>query len=242
MAEDSHVPPLPRRAQGDTPRLGRAPSAGPLVLPEPVVRQSLSVLDAIRAEASPHSRPARAGGPAQDHPDPATRAASLPRRVPGTGTVREPPAPIAHPVPPACGPRLRSEEVPTAPLTAIATSRASGVTRQHTAEPDIAAQPGPVIAAPASGKVIPALPVPAKQRRDNVQASASRAQASHTEALTRPRKLAWLQAGGGRHRGATSGVILVVVLLCAGSLSFLLSRHAAPSATAGGHRSSAGAE
>jgi hypothetical protein len=75
-----------------------------------------------------------------------------------------------------------------------------------------------------------------------VQASASKAQASHAEALTRPRKLAWQQAGVGRHRGATSGVILVVVLLCAGSLSFLLSRHAAPSATAGGHRISAGAE
>jgi hypothetical protein len=189
--------------------------------------------------------------------------------VPGTGTVREPPAPIAHPVLPACVPRLRSEEVPTAPLTAIATSRASGVTKQHTAEPDIAAQPGPVTAAPASGKVITALPVPAKQRpdrpvrtgeipasprkapaspkerpvrQDNVQASAGKAQASHAAALTRPPKLAWLQARGGRHRGATSGVILVVVLICAGSLGFLLSRHAAPAATASGHRISAGGE
>ena len=269
MAEDSHVPPLPRRARGDTPRLGPGPPAGPLVLPEPVVQQILSVLDAIRAEASPHCRPARAERPAQDHPSPATRPASLPRRVPGTGTVREPPAPISHPVPPACVPRLRSEEVPTAPLMAIATSRASGVTNQSTAEPDIAAQPGPVTAAPASGKVIPALPVPAKQRpdrpfrtgetpasprkapasprerptrRDNVQASASKAQASQAEALTRPPKLAWRQAGGGRHRSATSGVILVVVLLCAGSLSFLLSRHAAPAATASGHRISAGGE
>jgi hypothetical protein len=240
MAEDSHVPPLPRRARGDTPRLGPGPPTGPLVLPEPVVQQILSVLDAIRAEASPHYRPARAERPAQDHPDPATRPASLPRRVRGTGTVREPPAPIAHPVLPACVPRLRLEEVPTAPLTAIATSRARGVTRQHTAEPDIAEQPGPV-AAPASGKVIPALPVPAKQRRDNVQASASKAQASHAEALTRPRKLAWQQAGGGRHRGATAGVILVLVL-CAGSLGFLLSRRAAPLATVSGHRISAGAE
>jgi hypothetical protein len=189
--------------------------------------------------------------------------------VPGTGTVREPPAPIAHPVLPTCVPRLRSEEAPTAPLTAIATSRASGVTRQHTAEPDIAAQPGPVTAAPASRWVIPALPVPAKQRpdrpfrigeipaslqkalaspkerpprRDNVQASASKAQARRAEALTRPPKLAWLQVGGGRRRGTTSGVILVVVLLCAGSLGFLLSRHAAPAATASGHRISAGGE
>jgi len=101
MAEDSHVPPLPRRARGDTPRLGPGPSAGPFVLPEPVVQQILSVLDAIRAEASPHYRPARAEWPAQDHPGPATRPASLPRRVPGTGTVREPPAPIANPVPSA---------------------------------------------------------------------------------------------------------------------------------------------
>lgn len=269
MAEHSHVPPLPRRARGDAPRLGPGQSAGPLVLPEPVVQQILSVLDASRAEASPHCRPARAERPAQDHPGPATRPASLPRRVPGTGTGREPPAPIAHPVLPACVPRLRSEEVPTAPITVIATSRASGVTNQHTAQPDFAAQPGPVTAAPASGQVIPALPVPAKQRpdrpsrtgetpasprkapaspkarparRDNVQASASKAQASHAEALTRPPKLAWLQARSGQHRGATSGVILVVVLLCAGSLGFLLSRHAAPAATASGHRISAGGE
>ena len=268
MAEDSHVPSLPRRARGDAPRLGPGPPAGPLVLPEPVVQQILSVLDAIRAEASPHYRPARAERPAQDHPDPVTRPASLPRRVPGTGTVREPPAPIAHPVLPACVPRLRSEEAPTAPLTAIAPSRASGVTRQHTAEPDIAAQPGPVTAAPASRRVIPAPPVPAEQRpdrpvrigetpasprkalaspkegptrRDNVQASASKAQARRAEALTRPPKPAWLQVWGGRPR-ATSGVILVVVLLCAGSLGFLLSRHAAPAATASGHRISAGGE
>jgi hypothetical protein len=76
--------------------------------------------------------------------------------------MREPPAPIAHPVPPACVPRLRSEEVPTAPLTAIATSRARGVTKKHTAEPDIAAQPGPVTAAPASGKVNPCSAGPGK--------------------------------------------------------------------------------
>jgi hypothetical protein len=269
MAEDSHVPPLPRRARGDTPRLGPGPPAGPLVLPEPVVQQILSVLDAIRAEASPHYRPARAERPAQDHPCPATPPASLPQRVPGTGTVREPPAPIAHPVPPARVPRLRSQQMPTAPLTAIAISRASEVTNQHTAEPDIAAQPGPVTAAPASDKVIPALPIPAKQRPDrpfrtgeipasprkaaprqkgrptrrgNVQARASKAQASHAEALTRPPKLARLRSRGGRHRGAASGVILVVILVCAASLGLLLSRHAAPAATASGHRISAGGE
>ena len=66
MAEDSHVPPLPRRARGDAPRLpGPEPPARPLVLPEPVVQHILSVLDAIRAEASPHCRPApgRAASP-----------------------------------------------------------------------------------------------------------------------------------------------------------------------------------
>src|SRR2546423_15391462 len=98
MAEDSHVPPLPRRARGDTQGRGPRPPAGPLVLPEPVVQHILGVLDAIRAEASPHCRPARAGRPARDHPGPATRPPSLPRRVPGTGTAREPPAPIAQPV------------------------------------------------------------------------------------------------------------------------------------------------
>jgi hypothetical protein len=223
MAEDSHVPPLPRRARGDTPRLGPGPPAGPLVLPEPVVQQILSVLDAIRAEASPHRRAAWAEGPAQDHPCPATPPASLPRRVPGTGTVRQPPAPVPHPVLPACVPRSRPEEVPTAPPTALATSWASGATNQHTAEPDIAAPPGPVTAAPASGKVIPALPVSARQRpdgpfrtgaipasprktptspkgtptrRDNAQATIGKAQASHAEALTRPRKIAWQSVSG----------------------------------------------
>jgi len=232
------------------------------MLPEPVVQQILSVLGAIRAEASPHSRPARAERPAPDHPSPAARPASLPERVPGTGTVREPPAPIADPVLPACVPRSRSGEVPTAPLTAIATSRASGVTSQHTAEPDIAAQPGPVTEAPANGKVIPALPVPAAQRparpvrtdeipaspkerpaqRDDVQASAGKAQAGHAKALTRRPRLAWLRAWNARHRGARSGVLLVVVLLCAGSLGFLLSRHAAPAATSSGYRIGAGGE
>ena len=75
-----------------------------------------------------------------------------------------------------------------------------------------------------------------------MQASAAKAQASREEALTRPPKPAWRQASGGRHRGAASGVILVVVLLCAGSLGFLLSRHAAPAATASGHRISVGGE
>jgi hypothetical protein len=42
MAEDSHVPPLPRRARGDAPRRGPGPPAGPLVLPEPVVQQILA--------------------------------------------------------------------------------------------------------------------------------------------------------------------------------------------------------
>src|SRR5205814_4855687 len=50
-----------------------------------------------------------------------------------------------------------------------------------------------------------------------------------------------LPAWRGRHRG-TIGVILVVVLVCAGSLGFLLSQHAAGAATASGHRISAGGE
>jgi len=188
--------------------------------------------------------------------------------VPGTGTVREPPAPIAEPVLSARVPRSRSEEVPTAPLTAIGSSRASGVTSQHTAEPDIAAQPEPVTATPASGEVIPALPVPAVQRsarpirtgempasltnvpaspkerparRDDVRASAGKAQTGHAKALTRRPRLAWLRAWGGRHRGATSRVLLVV-LLCAGSLGFLLSRHPAPAATSSGYRIGADGE
>ena len=205
MAEDSHVPPLPRRARGDTPGLGPGPSARPMVLPEPMVQQILSVLEAIRAEASPHSRPARAERPASDHRCPAARPASLPRRVPGTGTVREPAAPTADPVLPARVPRSQSEEAPTAPLAATPRK------------------------APASPKERPT-------RRNDVQACASKGQAGHAKALTRRPRLAWLRAWSRRRRGATSKVLLVVVLLCAGSLGFLLSRHAAPAATPSGYR------
>ena len=72
-----------------------------------------------------------------------------------------------------------------------------------------------------------------------MQASPGKAPARQAAAPASLPKLAWRRAWGGRHRGATSGVILVVVLLCAGSLAFLLTRHAATSITASGHMISA---
>jgi hypothetical protein len=85
-----------------------------LALPEPVVQQILSTLDAARAAAlpSPH---AKAEQPEQDHTAPAEGPPSLPRRVPGTSYGRKPPAQIAQPVLPASLPGFRPREAPAAP-------------------------------------------------------------------------------------------------------------------------------
>jgi hypothetical protein len=71
-----------------------------------------------------------------------------------------------------------------------------------------------------------------------VQASPGKAQARQAAALTGPPKPARPQARARRHRGISGGVILVVVL-CAGSLGFLLTRHGATATTANGHMTSA---
>jgi hypothetical protein len=266
MAEDSHVPPLPRRVRGDARGSGTGRPVAPLVLPGPVVQQILSVLDAVRAEASPQDHPAGAERPAQDNTALSKRPPSLPRRVPGASNVREPPALIARPVLRASLPRFRSENAPTAPLTAIPTSKASGNTEQDGVQPDIAAQPGPATAGPTDHRLVSALRAPAEERpdrqirrdevparpekappsqkevpalRNNVQASRGKAPAHQAAALTGPPKPARPQARARRHRGISGGVILVVVLLCAGSLGFLLTRHGATATTANGHMTSA---
>jgi hypothetical protein len=113
MSEDSHDPPLPRRVRGDT-NGPPGPPVAPLALPEPVVQQILSTLDAARA-AAPPSSPAKAEQPAQEHPTPAEGPPSLPRRVPGTSYGRKPPAQIARPVLPASLPGFRPREASAAP-------------------------------------------------------------------------------------------------------------------------------
>jgi hypothetical protein len=145
MAEDSHDPALPRRVRGNKHVPRTEPPAAPLVLPEPVRQQILSVLDGIRAEASPQELPARAERTADDHPALTEQPASLPRRVPAAG------CPAA--------------EAPTEPLPAVAASRARTETAGDEAQPDIAEVPGPAAAAPVERQLAaPAPQAPVKER------------------------------------------------------------------------------
>jgi hypothetical protein len=141
MVEDSHDKALPRRVRGDTngPTTGR-PEA-PVVLPEPVRQQILSVLDGIRAKASQQDLPAQAERTAQNH--------------------------AAHTERSASSPGCPSAEAPTEPLAAIAASRSGTETESEEAQPDIAAQPGTVAPAPADRELAlirPAKAAPPKAR------------------------------------------------------------------------------
>ena len=225
----------------------------PLGLPEPVMQQILSVLDAVRAEASTQDHPAPAERTAQDHTALFERPPSLPRRVPGAGHRREPPASITRPALPPSPPRRPSAEALTEPLPAIAAPGAGRVTEGDEAQPDIAAQPGPAAAAAAGRKLAPAPRAPAEKRpgwqdrRDQVPAvpekapaSLGRTQARQAKALTRPPKPAPPKARARRRRGTSRGLILMAVLLC-GSLVLMLTRHAITAATGEG-RTRTGAE
>jgi hypothetical protein len=114
VAEDSHVPPLPRRVPGESREPGAGPSA-PLVLPESVIRRIQAALDAAEDEASPQ---ADAG--------PAERPASLPRHVPGTGNRTAPLPRSARPDVPASSVRARPEETPTEVFPAVPASGPNG--------------------------------------------------------------------------------------------------------------------
>jgi hypothetical protein len=112
MSEDSHDPPLPQRVRGDT-HGPPGPPVAPLALPEPVVQQILSTLDAAKAAAQ-RNPPGRAEQPAQEHTAPAAGPPSLPRRVPGTSYGRKPPAQISRPVLPASLPGFQPREAAAA--------------------------------------------------------------------------------------------------------------------------------
>ena len=98
MAEDSHVPPLPRRTPDDERHVpGGTPGWGsglthPLALPESLQQRIRAALDYTDDEAPP---------PEHDAPQAAEaiagQPASLPRRVPGANNGPEPPAHIARP-------------------------------------------------------------------------------------------------------------------------------------------------
>jgi hypothetical protein len=138
------------------------------------------------------------------------------------------------------------------PLAAIPASGAGGITEEVRAQPDIDAQPEPATAS-ADHTFFPARPL-AEQRtgrltRPDVETASperaptpeGNARASPAKARTHPPNAAWPKAWSGRHRGITSGV-LVVVLLSAGSLAFLLTRHVATAPTTNGHRTAASTE
>src|SRR5215471_4307251 len=153
VAEDSHVPPLPRRAPDDRrPVPGGKPGGGsglaqPLVLPESLQQRILTALDCGEDEAPPPERDAlheaEASREAEASPGP---PASLPRRVPGANNGPEPPAQIAPPA-------LLSSRVP--PRPAEAAPRA-----------EIAARPGPPFAVSAEPPPVPAQRRPAEQQPD----------------------------------------------------------------------------
>ena len=182
MAEDSHVPPLPRRTPDDerhvpegTPGWGSG-LTHPLALPESLRQRIRAALDYADDEAPPpeHDAPPR---PPQAAEAIAGQPASLPRRVPGANNGPEPPAHIArpamlpslvHPAPAEAPPAL-----PAATLGAIAA--AAG-----TPSSDIAAQPK--AAAPAKAAVWPAPAVAAPA----VAAPAGRRRASRASAGARP--------------------------------------------------------
>lgn len=238
MTEDSHVPPLPRRAQGDTQGRRTARPVAPLVLPESVIQQILSVLDVERAEASPQDHPARAELTAHNRAALSERPASLPRRVPGASHRGGPPVSITRPELPPSLPRSPSVEAITEPLPAIGASKASSVTEGHEAQLDIAAQPEAAAAVPAARKLAPALRAPPQKRpgrqdrRDQVPAvpekapaSQGKAQARQAKAPTQPPKPAPSMARARGRRGTSYGLILMAILLC-GSLALVLTRHA----------------
>ena len=171
MAEDTHVPPLPRRAPDDRrPMPGGKPGWGsgltqPLVLPDSVQQRIRAALDTDEDEDSPpeHSAPLQQ----QDAPPQAAEAAgqqraSLPRRVPGANNGPAPPAHIARPamLPALVHPRPAAPvpAVPAATLGAIAA--AAGTPANVAARPEVTARPeaatqapgGTAEAAPAGGR------------------------------------------------------------------------------------------
>ena len=183
MAEDSHVPPLPRRAPDDERRVpGGTPGWGsglthPLALSESLQQRIRAALDYADDEAPPPENEA----PPPEHEAPqaagaiAGQPASLPRRVPGANNGPEPPAHIVrpamlpslvHPAPAEAPPAL-----PAATLGAIAA--AAGIPSSDIAgQPETPAPakatvwPAPAIAAPAGPPLVPAQRSPAEQQPD----------------------------------------------------------------------------
>src|SRR5215470_4226246 len=169
VAEDSHVPPLPRRAPDDRrPVPGGKPGGGsglgqPLVLPESLQQRILSALDCGEDEPPLSERDASHEAEASREAEaPAGRSASLPRRVPGANNGPEPPAQIAPPA-------LLSSRVPPRSAEAVNATLGAMAAEARPPSPDAAARPGPPVAVSAEPPPVPAQRPPAEQqpgRRD----------------------------------------------------------------------------
>ena len=218
MAEDSRDPPLPRRMPGDRRRPGTGPPA-PLVLPESVIQRIRAALDSEGDEAS-----------LQEHAASAEQSAALPRRVPGANNGPEPPARIARPDLSASLLQSRPDEAPTEVFPAVPAYTSSGVAEQIGVQPDTA---GPPEVAPLPADTIPSQPTPARQppAPPGLPTATQVAQ----EILA---PLSRSQERASRSRRLTGAGILALVLISAGSLAFLLTRHAGTATTAG-HRTGA---
>jgi hypothetical protein len=170
VAEDSHVPPLPRRAPDDKRHVpGSEPGWGsgltqPLALPESVRQRIRAALDyaADRAPPLEHDAVQEAEAPPEAEA-PGGQPASLPRRVPGANNAPEPPTHLTRPamLPSLVHPRP-AETVAVVPAAALAAIAAAAGTPS-----DVVA--GPQAAAPAKVAVWPAPAVPAESALVPVQ-------------------------------------------------------------------------
>ena len=173
MAEDSRVPPLPRRAPDGKRHVPGGESgwgsglAQPLVLPEPIRQRIRAALDYGGDEAPPEHRV-----PQEEHAAPqeehaaagvaAGRPTSLPRRVPGANNAPEPPAQIARP---AMQPSL-VHSMPAEPVAAVPAATLGAIAAAAGTPSDVAPRPQPAIALPAEPPLVPAQRSPTQPQPD----------------------------------------------------------------------------
>ncbi|HXZ71088.1 MAG TPA: hypothetical protein VEH31_09515 [Streptosporangiaceae bacterium] len=180
MADDSRVPPLPRRTPDGKRHVPGGESGWgsgftqPLVLPEPIRQRIRAALDYGGDEAPPERRVPQEehGAPQEEHAAPqeehaaagvaAGRPASLPRRVPGANNAPEPPAQIARP---AMQPSL-VHLTPAEPVAAVPAATLGAIAAAAGTPSDVAPRPQPAIALPAEPPLVPAQRSPAQPQPD----------------------------------------------------------------------------
>jgi hypothetical protein len=265
MAEDSRVAPLPRRVPGDRRRPGTGPAAPP-ALSDADIERIRNALNAAGEQASPPDPAAPPPGPAA----PAERLSPLPRRVPSASGHEPPARPVLPPSSPdflsAKAPPQPPQGIPAVMAGGVTEEievRPNGATRPEAAavapaDPKfVPAQRSPAEERPGGQdrrEVGTTSPEKVPVGRVNTQASRSEAQAHWKKALARPPKPALPKALvppsapsrpqelASPRRWMALGVILAVVLFSAGSLAFVLTRHAPTAAARTGYRFRASAE